>query len=433
MTRLRAYLGIASFLLVGGILLSAGHVSAQEASSTDQTVQTAPTDTASSTSNMSGADVSGQIDQDESKVHDLDSLISQYEDKIKQGQGQQTTLESTVADIDNRIAQDQFSIQRDQVDLDALNLQTRVLNGQLDAEKAKLVDEQAQAASLIQDLHRSDSVSAFEVLLTQQSLSAFFDQLEAKKHLEDGLSDAMLQVATEQTQLDQTQQAAASERAGIEQETRTLAADQIALQTQRSSEVSLMSETQNQQDEFARMLYEVQAQQQSAAEDAVSLQSQLKGSLAESDASLARGDVLMNWPVDASQGLLATFHDPNFAFKDLYDSPGIDIKAAVGTPVKASAGGYVAWTKTGKLYGNYLMIVHPGNVATVYGDLTQFLVKPDTYVQRGDVIGLSGGMPGADGSGLSTGPHVHFEVRQDGIPVDPTNYLPSNDPSDAKN
>ncbi|MBU1630090.1 M23 family metallopeptidase, partial [Patescibacteria group bacterium] len=90
-----------------------------------------------------------------------------------------------------------------------------------------------------------------------------------------------------------------------------------------------------------------------------------------------------------------------------------------------AAGGYVAWNKTGRMYGNYTMIVHPGGIATIYAHLSKFIAKPDTYVERGDVIGLSGGRPGDPGAGLSTGPHLHFEVRQDGIPVNAENFLPS--------
>jgi len=100
------------------------------------------------------------------------------------------------------------------------------------------------------------------------------------------------------------------------------------------------------------------------------------------------------------------------------------LPAPVGTPVRAAAGGYVAFNRTGKQYGNYIMIVHPGGVSTVYAHLQRFAVSPDTYVERGDIIGYSGGKPGDRGAGLSTGPHLHFEVRQNGIPVDPMQFLP---------
>jgi murein DD-endopeptidase MepM/ murein hydrolase activator NlpD len=114
-------------------------------------------------------------------------------------------------------------------------------------------------------------------------------------------------------------------------------------------------------------------------------------------------------------------------YRNLFEHPGTDIPTPVGTAVHAAAGGYVAWNRTGKQYGNYTMIVHPGGIATIYAHLSKFVAKPDTYVDRGDVIGLSGGRPGDPGAGLSTGAHLHFEVRQNGIPVDAENFLPSVD------
>jgi murein DD-endopeptidase MepM/ murein hydrolase activator NlpD len=97
---------------------------------------------------------------------------------------------------------------------------------------------------------------------------------------------------------------------------------------------------------------------------------------------------------------------------------GIDIAAPLGTPVLAAADGIVvgvAHTSVG--YGNYVMIAHGGGVITLYAHLLETDVSMGDRVARGKKIGLEGS------SGLSTGPHVHFEVRINDQVVDPMRFL----------
>jgi murein DD-endopeptidase MepM/ murein hydrolase activator NlpD len=213
-------------------------------------------------------------------------------------------------------------------------------------------------------------------------------------------------------------------RASVLIEQKQMKKERLALEGERNFKTSLVNETQQHQEEFERVLYELRQQQQSTNEDVSSLEDRLQETLDRVDAALARGDVLLNWPVEAQRGVSAHFHDPSYPFRHLFEHPGTDIPTSVGTPVKAAAGGYVAWRKTGKMYGNYMMIIHPGGIATVYAHLSKFIAKTDTYVDRGEVIALSGGRPGDEGAGLSTGAHLHFEVRENGIPVDAENFLP---------
>lgn len=92
---------------------------------------------------------------------------------------------------------------------------------------------------------------------------------------------------------------------------------------------------------------------------------------------------------------------------------GIDIPDMVGAPVRAAAGGVVVFAGWSRGYGNLVEIDHGGGNETRYGHLATIAVEVGTLLQRGVVIGSVGS------TGHSTGPHLHFEVRQDGMAVDP--------------
>jgi len=96
---------------------------------------------------------------------------------------------------------------------------------------------------------------------------------------------------------------------------------------------------------------------------------------------------------------------------------GIDIAAPIGTPVIASAPGFVRYAAAYRGYGGLVVIGHQGEWITVYGHLDRMTVRPGQFVIQGTVIGSVGR------TGHSSGPHLHFEIRHRGIPVDPLRYL----------
>lgn len=97
--------------------------------------------------------------------------------------------------------------------------------------------------------------------------------------------------------------------------------------------------------------------------------------------------------------------------------PGIDLAAAVGTPVRASGGGSVADTGEDPEYGLYVLLAHPDGYQTLYGHAARILVAKGDTVPAGQVIALSGN------SGRSTAPHLHFEIRRNGTSIDPLTLL----------
>ena len=97
--------------------------------------------------------------------------------------------------------------------------------------------------------------------------------------------------------------------------------------------------------------------------------------------------------------------------------PGIDIAAPYGTPVHAAAAGVVTGADMGRGYGRTVELNDGHDIMTLYAHLSSLAVVPGQHVARGQIVGYVGE------SGRTTGPHVHYEVRVDGVPVNPYKYL----------
>jgi murein DD-endopeptidase MepM/ murein hydrolase activator NlpD len=136
---------------------------------------------------------------------------------------------------------------------------------------------------------------------------------------------------------------------------------------------------------------------------------------AAKDAKKDDGD-LTNFVSPVGGGhITGTFGEP----RPGHTHKGLDIATPVGTPVGAAAAGTVFSVGTLPGYGNVVIIDHGRGTMTRYGHLSKIEASVGQRVGQGDVIGLSGGAKGAPGAGDSTGPHLHFEVRRGGRPVDP--------------
>jgi murein DD-endopeptidase MepM/ murein hydrolase activator NlpD len=92
---------------------------------------------------------------------------------------------------------------------------------------------------------------------------------------------------------------------------------------------------------------------------------------------------------------------------------GIDIGAGWGSPIVAAGDGQVVGAGWSGGYGREVQIAHGGGLVSLYGHMSEIVASPGSFVRRGQLIGYVGS------SGLSTGPHLHFEVRQSGQPVNP--------------
>lgn len=96
---------------------------------------------------------------------------------------------------------------------------------------------------------------------------------------------------------------------------------------------------------------------------------------------------------------------------------GLDISGTMGQNIYAPADGKVSWVGKQGAYGNLIVVEHEGHVSTYYGHLSKFAVTVGDTVTRGQIIGYIGA------TGFATGPHLHYEIRVHGEPINPAKYV----------
>lgn len=376
--------------------------------------------------NTTVLDLNEEIKDIKQKIKDLEAKKEEYQQEITELREQSLSLEREIILLDNRIAQLEIEIEAEQAKIDQTGLEIQNINFEIESTEKDIKNKKAQIGNLIRKLDRIDNEDYLSVILFNDSFSQFFD---AVKYLEDIEGDVFMVVGelkTAKAKLEEQKIAFEDKKKNLESFKEGLEQKKLTLEDKQDTKAYLLSSTRLSERKFHGLIAQIKEEQENANAEIVSLEKQIRVELAHSQAlgSLG-GDETFSWPAEPSRGISAYFHDPDYPYRYLFEHPGIDIRTPQGTSVRASKSGYVARAKDAGMGYSYIMLIHDDDFTTVYGHVSQINVKEDDFIVQGQIIGRSGGMPGTPGAGkLSTGPHLHFEIRANGIPVNPLDYLP---------
>lgn len=372
-------------------------------------------------------DLNKQIQQKQQRVTELNKQIETYQKAIAQKQAESSSLRKQLGILDDKISKAELGIQAKDLQLSTVTLQIQSVTLDIANKDRNIADGKVRVAELLRQIHLQDQRSLVEIAVLNNSLGEFFEQVNYLEALQQNLQSSINEVQTIKTELQHRQEDLASFRAQLVKAKEELEGARQSLSVEQETKQNLLQQTKQSEAKFQTLVAQLQQEQSSANRDIQSLESEVRRKLQlQGSRGLDQlGDAVLMWPVSPTRGISTYFYDPTYPFRRYFEHPGIDIPKPQGSAIKAAADGYVARAKNAGFGYSYIMLVHKGGISTVYGHVSRIDVTEDTYVTKGQVIGAVGGMPGTPGAGkLTTGPHLHLEVRSNGLPVNPLDYLP---------
>jgi murein DD-endopeptidase MepM/ murein hydrolase activator NlpD len=358
------------------------------------------------------------------KQHQLQGLNGQIivtKTQIAQLLAQERQLQGEIAAFDAQLRAVQLQIDQETVKLVLLAQQLDQAKEQLALKQAELAQHIADFGRRMRIMYKSGQVSGLELVFSAANFTDLMNRVVFFNVIvrEDRRQVAELQkerAAIEAMKADL--EAKKAEQARVVKQVQDQKAQLQAVRDQRAAREQQIAAIEAQ---FQRLLADMEAQR-------AAVQAQIASLIHES--FRARSSGKWKWPMDGviTQGFGCTSYpfepfDPSCPSHHFHS--GIDLASDYGTPVHAADGGIVHNFTMGCVwggglcgYGRYVVMVHAGGFATLYGHLSGWAVGDGVQVDKDTVIGYEGS------TGNSTGPHLHFEMDLAGMPVDPLAYLP---------
>jgi len=345
------------------------------------------------------------------KERALRSQVDDYTSRIR-------ALEARVGDVSLRLTTLEEDLALHQKRLDALNALFNVQTDRLTTLRGEYRRSLDVLNKRLVDIYESDDPTTLDILFGSHSIQDAIDRVQALSEINAQDRAVSAAVARAKRQVTAARKKTKRLRGTVNAETAVIRARTDQTRAVRDELVGArndLSSTKQQKLQDLSTLTEAERQE---AGEIDALQAASARIAAQIRAAQAQNTGPTQTPSNA--GLIWPVQGPvtsPFGWRWGRMHEGIDIGVGYGTPIHAAAGGTVIYCGWEEGYGNFVVIDHGGNLATAYGHQSSIAVTCGQQVNQGQVIGYVGC------TGHCFGPHLHFEVRVNGNPVDPLGYL----------
>jgi len=368
-----------------------------------------------------------KIQNQKKQIDNLKARQQEYQAQIQAKQRDRISLSNQLSLLENRLAKAQLDIEETNLEIDKTNLEIQKIEVDSTNLDEQIETQKQHIGNLLRLVYKQDQISTLEMILLNGSLAEFLNQAKYLEDTNKEIGQSVTDLKRDKERLDNNKLSLTEKNTELTTLKNKLEEKKNSLAYEQENKTFILEETRSSEKEYQNLLLQAKREQDQAAAEIASAERLIRQKMSQKDQQkLNNGNNTIAWPVPKNY-IVSSFHDTDYPYRNIIgEHPAVDIRAKQGTTITAAADGYVAKVKfDGTRSYSYIMLIHGDGLATVYGHTSAVYVVTDQYVIQGQAIGRSGGTPGGVGSGgFTTGPHLHFEVRKDGLPVNPENYLP---------
>lgn len=351
-------------------------------------------------------------------LNELQNQKSDIQSQLDESNNQLSDINNELTDNLQQIQKLDESIQNTQENLDKLNNEIKIKEQEI-AEKQEELDKVTKKYDTQKELldarlvamYETENTNYLDVVLGSSSISDFISTYYLISELTSYDMDLLELVENQRKQIEQKNLELNTEKSKLEQEKITQQKTQIAL-----SNTKVLR--QNYIDKLSQEEQNLQAKIDEYNNQINAIENEIKKlALTISFGEDYKGGT-MQWPINGHYTITSNYGMRVHPITGVYKlHTGVDISASTGDDFTAMADGIVVKAEYNAAYGNMVIIDHGGGVQTLYAHGSQIIAQVGQEVKAGDVVLKVGS------TGYSTGPHAHFEVRINGNPVNPLDYV----------
>jgi len=358
-------------------------------------------------------------------LHDAESRIKKFKEEVQIKKQEARSLEDQISIIEDNISHIELSIIETIAEVETTNLEIEVVGLEISQKNEEVKHQKDLLAEYIRLIYSSNQQSGVAIFLKYTSFSEAVSEATTLQDLQERSHEALQSIKILREELEGKKSDLDDFKAALENLQKRQQGQQATLQANQASKEHVLDLTQAQEQKYQELLEESKVAHQKAESEIKKIDLQIREELKKQGINKLPSVGIFDWPINTIFGISCEYHCTGYPYAYLIGPhSGMDMPTYVGTPVTAPADGYVARVhNSGGTGYNYLLLLHGDKVSTVYGHLSGFTVAEGEMVSRGSIIGYTGGAPGTNGAGLSTGPHLHFEVRVNNATVNPRNYF----------